>query len=91
MNRQDLVSQVSTETGMSKAKCEEVIKAVFSGITQTLQSKNSVQLIGFGSFSVIDTSAREGRNPRTGETIQIPAGKRVRFASSKVLKQAVNS
>ena len=91
MNRQDLVIKVSTETGMSKSKSDEVIKAVFGGIIQTLQSKNSVKFIGFGSFSVTETKARQGRNPRTGETIQIPAGKRVKFSSGKALKQAVNS
>ena len=90
MNRQDLVNQVSTETGISKSKSDEVIKAVFGGIAQTLRSKNSVQLIGFGSFSVTETKARNGRNPRTGEAIQIPAGKRVKFTAGKSLKEAVN-
>jgi DNA-binding protein HU-beta len=76
---------------MSKSKSDEVIKAIFGGITQTLQSKDSVQFIEFGRFSVTETKARNGRNPRTGETIQIPAGKRVKFTSGKSLKQAVNA
>ena len=91
MNKQDLVTQVSTETGISKSECEGVVKAVFSGVAQALESKDTVQIIGFGSFSVTETKAREGRNPRTGETIQIPAGKRVKFTAGKSLKQAVNS
>jgi len=91
MNRQDLAAQVSTETGISKSKSDEVIKAIFAGITQTLQSKDSVQIIGFGSLSVTETKARNGRNPRTGEAIKIPASKRVKFTAGKSLKQAVNS
>ena len=89
MNKQDLVKLVSEKTGISKEAAGKVQKAVIEAISSTLEKGDSVSLIGFGSFKVIDRAAREGRNPSTGEKIQIPASKAVKFTPSKVLKERI--
>jgi DNA-binding protein HU-beta len=89
MNKQDLVKLVSEKTGISKEAAGKVQKAVIEAISSTLEKGDSVSLIGFGSFKVIDRAAREGRNPSTGEKMQIPASKAVKFTPSKVLKERV--
>jgi DNA-binding protein HU-beta len=86
MNKQDLVNLVSEKTGISKEAAGKAQKAVIEAISSTLEKGDSVSLIGFGSFKVVDRAAREGRNPSTGEKIQIPATKTVKFTPSKVLK-----
>ena len=89
MNKQDLVNLVSEKTGISKEAAGKAQKAVIEAISSTLEKGDSVSLIGFGSFKVIDRAAREGRNPSTGEKMQIPASKGVKFTPSKVLKERV--
>ena len=89
MNRQDLVNLVSEKTGISKEAAGKAQKAVIEAISSALEKGDSVSLIGFGSFKVIERAAREGRNPSTGEKMQIPASKGVKFTPSKVLKQRV--
>ena len=89
MNKQDLVNLVSEKTGISKEAAGKVQKAVIEAISSTLEKGDSVSLIGFGSFKVIERAAREGRNPSTGEKMQIPASKAVKFTPSKVLKEQV--
>jgi len=89
MNKQDLVKLVSEKTGISKEAAGKAQKAVIEAISSTLEKGDSVSLIGFGSFKVIDRSAREGRNPSTGEKMQIPATKAVKFTPSKVLKERI--
>jgi DNA-binding protein HU-beta len=89
MNKQDLVKLVSEKTGISKEAAGKVQKAVIEAISSTLEKGDSVSLIGFGSFKVIDRAAREGRNPSTGEKMQIPASKAVKFTPSKVLKERI--
>jgi DNA-binding protein HU-beta len=89
MNKQDLVNLVSEKTGISKEAAGKAQKAVIEAISSTLEKGDSVSLIGFGSFKVIDRSAREGRNPSTGEKMQIPATKAVKFTPSKVLKERI--
>ena len=89
MNKQDLVKLVSEKTGISKEAAGKAQKAVIEAISSTLEKGDSVSLIGFGSFKVIERAAREGRNPSTGEKMQIPASKGVKFTPSKVLKQRV--
>jgi len=90
VNKNDLVAAVATETGLSKADASKAVDGVFGAITNTLQSGDEVRLVGFGTFSVAQRAATEGRNPRTGEKIQIPASKQPKFKAGKGLKDAVN-
>jgi DNA-binding protein HU-beta len=90
MNKNDLVAAVTQATDISKADASNAVDAVLDTITDALKSGDGVQLIGFGNFSVADRAAREGRNPRTGETIQIAASKQPKFKAGKALKDAVN-
>lgn len=86
MNRTDLIERVQ-ELGQlrSKADAQRAVEAALSAIQTGLRSGQRVELVGFGSFSVADTKARTGRNPMTGEPIEIAAGKRVAFKASKRL------
>lgn len=90
MNKNDLVAAVAQATDTSKADAAKAVDGVFGAITGALKSGDSVQVIGFGNFSVADRAARQGRNPRTGETIQIAASKQPKFKAGKALKEAVN-
>jgi DNA-binding protein HU-beta len=90
MNKNDLAEAVAQATDNSKADAAKAVDCVFETISAALKSGDSVQLIGFGSFSVADRAAREGRNPRTGETLQIAASKQPKFKAGKALKDAVN-
>ena len=89
MNRNDLVDAVATATNMSKADAATAVDAVLDAITAALKSGNEVRLAGFGTFVVTQRAASEGRNPRTGEKIQIPASKLPKFRAGKGLKDAV--
>jgi DNA-binding protein HU-beta len=75
---------------MSMADASKAVDSVFGNIANTLQGGNEVRLVGFGTFSVADRKATTGRNPRTGETIQIPARRQAKFKAGKALKEAVN-
>ena len=90
MNKTDLVNVVAAETSITKKDVEAVVNATLAAITGALKEGDKVQLIGFGNFEVKEVAAREGRNPKTGETITIPAGKKPSFSASKALKDAVN-
>ena len=90
VNKQELVDSVSGKLGMSKADVLRVLESILEQITGSLQSQKEVRLMGFGSFSVASRKATQGRNPRTGEVIQIPASKRPKFKAGKGLKDAVN-
>ncbi len=90
MNKNDLVAAVAQATGTSKADAAKAVDGVFEAIAGALKSGDGVQLVGFGSFSVANRAARQGRNPRTGETIQIAASKQPKFKAGKALKDAVN-
>ena len=81
---------VAEAADISKAAAGRAVDAVFDGITGSLKGGDSVTLVGFGTFSVSDRAARSGRNPRTGETIQIKASKMPKFKAGKALKDAVN-
>ncbi len=89
MTKADLVNAVA-ETGLTKKQAGEVVNAVFDGITEALQQGDKVQLIGFGSFSVKTREARSGRNPKTGETLDIAARNIPVFKPGEALKAAVN-
>ena len=90
MNKNDLSAAVAASTGTSKSDAASIIDSVFDTIAGALKSGDSVQLVGFGSFGVVDRAAREGPNPRTGETIQIAASKQPKFKAGKGLKDALN-
>jgi DNA-binding protein HU-beta len=90
VNKNDLVAAVAEKTGLSKGEAEKSVDAVFESITQSLKGGQEVRLVGFGTFVVTNRAASEGRNPRTGEKIAIPASKQPKFKAGKGLKDAVN-
>jgi DNA-binding protein HU-beta len=91
MNKNDLVASVAEGTGLTKADAAKAVESVFDTITGSLKVGTEVRLVGFGTFSVTNRRASEGRNPRTGEKIQIPASKQPKFKAGKGLKDAVNN
>ncbi len=90
VNKNDLVAQVSSDTGISKADSAKAVDAVFDTITGSLKGGQEVRLVGFGTFSTANRKASKGRNPRTGEAIDIPASIQPKFKAGKGLKDAVN-
>ena len=90
MNKTDLVNVIASEKEISKKTVETVVNAAIDAITAALKEGDKVQLIGFGTFEVKEVAEREGRNPKTGETIKIAATKKPAFSASKVLKDEVN-
>ena len=91
MNKAELIDAVAANTGQSKSDAVAAVEAVFENIRNAMKSGDTVSLVGFGSFSVSDRAARTGRNPRTGEEIQIAASRAPKFKAGKQLKDAVNS
>lgn len=89
MTKDELVDKIAEDASISKAEAAAALKAVTSGITGSLAGGSDVTLVGFGTFSVTQRAAREGRNPRTGETLHIPASRGVKFKAGKALKDAV--
>ena len=87
MNKKDLVDHIAKKTGLNKGKAEDALNAAFEGITGALKKKDDASFVGFGSFSVVNRKARNGRNPRTGEQIKIPASNVARFKPGKMLKE----
>jgi len=85
-----MIDMVAEAADISKAAAGRAVDAVFEGITGSLKGGDSVTLVGFGTFSISDRAARSGRNPRTGETIQIKASRMPKFKAGKALKDAVN-
>ena len=90
MNKNDLVASVADSSGLSKADAGKAVDSVLDNITSALQSGNEIRLVGFGTFSVAQRKATTGRNPQTGETIQIKASKSPGFKAGKAFKDAVN-
>jgi DNA-binding protein HU-beta len=89
MSKQDFVDQVASSTGLSKKDAGAAVDAVLSTIESELKSGGEISFTGFGKFHVAQRGAREGRNPRTGETMQIAATKVPRFTAGSGLKKAV--
>lgn len=85
MNKGDLITKVSEDTGISKTQANAAIDAITEAITKTLKGGGKVTLVGFGTFSVGKRSARTGRNPKTGATIKIKAKKVAKFKAGKEL------
>jgi DNA-binding protein HU-beta len=90
MNKTQLVDAVAEASSVSKVKAAEAVEAVLASISGALATGDSVTLVGFGTFSVVQRKAREGRNPNTGKAIKIAAKKAPKFAAGKALKEAVN-
>lgn len=90
MNKSELIDAVATKANASKAATATVVGAAIDVISATLASGNSIQLVGFGTFSVNQRAARTGRNPATGKEIKIPAKKVVRFKPGTALSAAAN-
>jgi DNA-binding protein HU-beta len=91
INKTDLARAVAEETGLSNNQAKEAIEATLEQIANQLGSGNEVALSGFGKFGISERSARQGRNPQTGETMQIAATRVPRFQAASTLKQAVKS
>ncbi len=90
MNKAELIEAVAEDAEMTKAEAGRAIDAVVNSITAAMKKQDDVSLIGFGTFTVRERAARAGRNPQTGETIQIAAAKVPAFKAGKALKDAVN-
>ena len=90
MNKDEIIAKVANSVGVSKTDAAKSVDAVFSNITSSLKGGNEVRLVGFGTFVVANRAATTGRNPRTGESIQIPAKKVPKFKAGKALKDTVN-
>ena len=91
MNKNDLIASVAEAAELSKADAGKAVDAVFDAVSGSLSSGGDVRLVGFGTFSVANRAATKGRNPRTGEEIDIPASKQPKFKAGKGLKDAVNN
>ena len=91
MNKNDLIASVASAANLSKADAGNAVDAVLDAISGSLSQGDEIRLVGFGTFSVANRAATTGRNPRTGEPIQIPASKQPKFKAGKALKQAVNN
>jgi DNA-binding protein HU-beta len=90
MNKQELIDAVANQAGIAKSAAEETINAFLGTVTSAVVKGDAVQLIGFGSFGTGARAARAGRNPKTGEPLQIAASKTVKFTAGKAFKDAVN-
>ena len=91
MSKSHLVAQLAEATQQSKREAERIVDLVFAGITKALQSGERLDVRGFGSFQVRDRKAKQGRNPRTGETLLIPAKKVAVFKPSKQLAEQLKA
>ena len=90
MNKQELVSAIAKEAGLTKVAAEQSVNALVKAVSGSLKKGDSVQLIGFGTFSVSKRAARTGRNPQTGKEIKIAAKKVAKFKAGKALSEEVN-
>jgi len=90
VNKNDLIAKVAADANMTKAEAGEAVEAVLNSISGALSAGGEVRLVGFGTFSVAHRAASMGRNPRTGESIAIPASKNPKFKAGKAFKEAVN-
>ena len=90
MNKTELVAAMAEQTNLSKKDAEAALKAFIDVVSEELKKGEKVQLVGFGTFEVSERAAREGRNPQTGETMEIAASKAPKFKAGKALKDALN-
>ena len=90
MNKNELISAIANETGLTKTDSAKAVDAMVLSVTKALKKSDEVRLVGFGTFSVAKRAATTGRNPRTGAAIKIPARKVAKFKAGKALQDAVN-
>ncbi len=90
MNKSELIDSIANSAQLTKADASRALDAFITTVTDTLRKEDPITLVGFGTFKVSLRSARTGRNPRTGEPIQIKASKTVKFNTGKELKEAIN-
>ena len=90
MNKTELVEAMAEQTNLSKKDAEAALKAFIDVVSEELKKGEKVQLVGFGTFEVSERAAREGRNPQTGETMEIKASKTPKFKAGKALKDMMN-
>lgn len=90
MNKQDLVNAMAQETNLSKKDVESVLNSFVNVVSTALENKDKVQLVGFGTFETRERAARTGKNPQTGEALNIPASTAPAFKPGKALKEKVN-
>ncbi len=90
MNKSELVSAIAEKASLKKSDAEKAVKAFTEVVAEELKKGEKVQLVGFGTFEVLERPAREGRNPRTGETMKIDASKAPKFKAGKALKDSIN-
>lgn len=90
MNKTELIDAIASDADISKAGAQRVLDSLINNVTKAVTNGNTVQLVGFGSFSSGKRAARVGRNPRTGEELKIAAAKTVKFTAGKGFKDAVN-
>ena len=89
MTKADLIESATSKAGLPRQNVEDIINEVFNGITAALKNGDKVNISGFGTFSVSQRKARTGRNPKTGETIQIPSSRAAKFKAGKGLKESL--
>ena len=89
MNKTELIEHIAKQADISKAAATRALEALIGGVKTTLKKNGSVSIVGFGTFAVAKRAGRTGRNPRTGETIEIPATYGVRISAGSLLKKAV--
>ncbi|MEJ5365189.1 MAG: HU family DNA-binding protein [Desulfosoma sp.] len=89
MTKADLISKMADEAGITKAAAEKALNSFVAAVADSLAKGDKVTLVGFGTFSVAERAQREGRNPRTGETITIAASKTIKFKAGSKLKDAL--
>lgn len=90
MNRMELVAAIAEKSELSRKDAEKALKAFTDVVAEELKKGEKIQLVGFGTFEVSERAAREGRNPQTGETMNIAASKSPKFKAGKALKDALN-
>jgi DNA-binding protein HU-beta len=90
MTKAELASSIAEQTGLSKVKSNEIINVITSTISKSLTKGDKVTLVGFGTFTTSDRSARQGRNPKTGEIIDISAKRVAKFKPSSSLNETIN-
>ena len=90
MNKTELIAAIAEKTELSRKDAEKALKAFTEVVEEELKKGEKIQLVGFGTFEVSERAAREGRNPQTGETMQIAASKSPKFKAGKALKDLVN-
>ncbi|ENX02687.1 MAG: HU family DNA-binding protein [Acinetobacter sp.] len=90
MNKSELIKHIASQAGLTQSQATAALQAVETGVIETLTNGGEVTLVGFGTFKVTDRAARTGRNPKTGEELQIAASKVPTFKAGKAFKEALN-